>query len=275
MSASPIARMVLRMLVDGRLPDAFARYAHRRALANDDWAAAYHELRTAERALESADDGARPALSSSQHAFLRARVLAATRAQRPVMAHATVPWLAGAAAAASLAFFVWSAPRRDDGEPAGDDDGYRARSAHSDEHANIRVSCIDKARTQVLGEADLARSSGAASGAAHVAELRCPAGGLLAFSATNRTKEQRWPAIVAHDGELVAFTVPFEGEAGSAVPAGSVAMRLARGAPLDADGRARTLVLKGALFDEPVPAARIERALDDEAPSLRVVVFPP
>jgi hypothetical protein len=270
MSASPIARIILRMLVDGRLPGAFARYAHRRALSNDDWAAAYHELRTAERALESADDGARPPLSSSQHAFVRSRVLAAARAQRPAVAHAPVPWLAGAAAAASLAFFVWAAPRRDDGEPAVDDD-YRARSAADEnaQHANIRVSCIDKARTQVLDEADLVRRP------TPEATLRCPAGGLLAFSATNRTQQQRWPAIIARDGDVVAFTVPFEGEAGSAVPAGSVAMRLERGAPLDDDGRARTLVLKGALFDEPVPASRIERALDDEAPSLRVVVFPP
>jgi hypothetical protein len=270
MSASPIARIVLRMLVDGRLPDAFARYAHRRALTNEDWARTYHELRTAERALESADDGARPPLSSSQHAFVRARVLAAARAQRPVVAHAPVPWLAGAAAAASLAFFVWSAPRRD-ADGATDDDGWRARSAHGAvdaKRANIRVHCVDKARTQVLDEADLAPEG--------ADELRCPAGGLLAFSATNRTDKQRWPAIVARDGEVVAFTVPFEGEdAGSAVPPGSVALRLARGAPLDDDGRARTLVLRGAMFDEPVPAARVARALDDEAPSLRVTVFVP
>lgn len=269
MSASPIARIVLRMLVDGRLPQAFARYAHRRALTNDDWARTYHELRTAERALERGDDGARPALSSSQHAFVRARVLAAARAQRPVVAHAPLPWLAGAAAAASLAFFVFAGPRRDgvDANANGEDDGWRARSAHgADEHAGIRVHCVDAGRTQVLEEADLGDAT---------ASLRCPAGGLLAFSATNRTPQERWPAIVAHDGAVVAFTVPFEGEPGTAVPAGSIAQRLARGAPLDDDGRARTLVLRGALFDEPVPAARIERALDDEAPSLRVTVFPP
>lgn len=269
MSASPIARIILRMLVDGRLPDALARYAHRRALTNDAWARTYHELRTAERALESADDGARPPLSSSQHAFVRARVLAATRAQRPVMAHAPVPWLAGAAAAASLAFFVLAGPRRDDGSVGGDDDGWRARGAHAaHEHTNIRVHCVDAGRTQVLDEADLTDADTGAS-------LRCPTGGLLAFSATNRTQQERWPAIVAHDGAVVAFTVPFEGEPGTAVPAGSVAMRLTRGAPLDDDGRARTLVLRGAMFDEPVPAARIERALDDDAPSLRVTVFPP
>lgn len=279
-SAGPIGRVVLRMLVDGRLPDALARYAHHRAMTDASWAQTYHELRVTERALERAN-GSSSGLSSSQHAFLRARVLAAAgaAAPKPVMAHATsgVPWLAGAAAAASLTFFVVAGRKGDD------DGGFQPRSAHTSAHdgdgdgdgdrdGGIRVHCVNEDRTTVLGEEDLGSRN----------DLRCPAGGLLAFSATNRTDRDRWPAVLAKEGDVVAFTVPFDDEP-SVVPRQTVALRLARGAPLEdaqdaqhAQPRERVLVLKGGLFDEPVPSTHVARALndDDEAPSLRVVVVP-
>lgn len=219
---SPGQRLLLRALLGGWLPRAWAQGVHRAIAKDAAWSAAYDAARRAERAA-SLPGGKRRAFSAGQIDLVEDLIFAQLDAAQTQQGPQTQPapawwqqWMPLAAAAALVVVFV--------NVPSNVDDAYTARGGDAAEGARVgvRARCIDKDARRVVDEAEAGPRAPADS-------LRCPRGSLLSLSVTNLDDADVYVYAVgvADDGALRFFS-PFD------EPASSV--KVARGTvddPLD------------------------------------------
>lgn len=196
----PVRRMLTRVLLDGRAPVRLLTIIHARMRADEVWHAHYHALRSVEQASARREFG--PAQTDLVERMIMAN-LPPERSRRPL-----VGLLATAGAAAALLLLV--------------DFDDREASAWTErgtaEHAvGVRVRCVDRAAQAVVAEAEVAPS--VARGG-----LGCPRGGLLSFSVTNRSDEERHVFVVGISaaGDLRWYAPFVEGASSAPMAAGAI-----------------------------------------------------
>ena len=234
-----LARLLVARLVEGRLPAFVAARVRARVFSDAAWAAHYHELRVAERALAGGASLSAGQMSSLLEHVLTSPVLSGGHPQTPVLP--TTPSaapvrarssrvqlfaVAGALACAAIFVVVGRAPSASD--RAGQDELHARGNGAA--KAGVHVRCVDAARAHVLSESDVKDG----------AHLTCVTGGLLAFSGTNTTGATLYVSGVAVDDladNASMFELPLAGDGPVAIPAGGVDVPLKNGFPLDQQPR--------------------------------------
>lgn len=194
-------RMLTRLLLDGRGPVWLLLVIHRHMRQDDAWHAHYHALCSIEQASTHRDFG------PGQTDLVERMIMAELPSTKP--RRSFVGLLAAAGATAAILMLV------DINNEEGA--GWTARSGAAHHAVGARVRCIDGTEQAIVAEAEVA--PGIARGG-----LRCPRGGLLSFSVTNRSDAERFLFIVGLSpaGDLRWYAPFVETSSSTSMPAGAI-----------------------------------------------------
>lgn len=206
----PLRRALTAWLFSGA-PPGVAKRIHAAILEDPTWSAWYDALRRVERA------GGPAALGTGQRELLESLVLdavaTAAPAPRPLFRGLSTATPALVAASLSLVLFVGLADERTPATPT-----LTPRSAAADAPlVGVRVRCLDRQQTQVVGQAEVGPQKPGD-------RLACSEDNLLTFSLTNLSETRRYVFVVGlnRDGAL-RWYAPFDREAEAVlVEAGTV-----------------------------------------------------
>jgi hypothetical protein len=223
-----IAARLLPRYASGTLPGVLRRLVQGALAGDADLAARYHLLRR----LECAARGEDASVSAAQEDVILAGVFdgldGLDRKHSTVTTASSLrlsTWSGALAAAAAVAFVV-VAPG-----PSADPDhtptGLQARGDSDEAPLGLRVRCVDGSGSRVLDDA----TAGARQ---KVGSLSCVDDGLLAFSLTNLSPQERFVFVVGVDETGRVVSLPPFGEGAPALPVapGAVDVVVERLAPM-------------------------------------------
>jgi hypothetical protein len=248
-----IAASLLPRYASGTLPGVLRRLVQGALAADADLAARYHLLRRLERAARGED----ASVSAAQEDAILAGVLEGLDREGSTVTMASSlrlsTWSGAAAAAAAVAFVV-VAPGPS-AEPDHTPIGLQARGDSDEAPLGLRVRCVDGSGSRVLDDA----TAGARQ---KVGSLSCVDDGLLAFSLTNLSPQERFVFVVGVDEAGRVVSLPPFGEGAPALPVapGAVDVVVERLAPMPVLGDGG-LTLHVLVDDAPFTGADVGRRL--------------